>query len=132
MTLAVQILSGALLAAGCFFSLVGAIGLNRLPDFYTRSHACGMTDTMGAGLILAGLMVYALYPLQIAVLIKLVAVLIFLLVTSPISSHAVTRAAWQSGLMPRLAGDLPEGVAPSSAKGVDPVVSAPASDEEAP
>jgi multicomponent Na+:H+ antiporter subunit G len=110
MTLAVHVLSGILMVLGSFFSLIGGIGLNRLPDFYTRSHACGMTDTLGAGLLLAGMMVYTLYPLDLAALIKLVTVLVFLVLTSPISSHAVTRAAWQSGLVPRLSTPLPEGI----------------------
>ena len=105
MTLALDILSGLLLAGGSFFCLVGGVGLNRFPDFYTRSHAVGVTDTMGAGLILAGLMLQTLAPFQLFVLVKLVTVMVFLLVTSPISGHAVTRAAWQSGLMPHLTHD---------------------------
>ena len=48
-------LSWICLLAGGFFVLVGGIGLIRLPDFFTRLHAAGITDTMGAGLILLGL-----------------------------------------------------------------------------
>lgn len=112
MMMVLHVISGVLLALGCFFSLIGGIGLIRLPDFYTRSHAVGVADTMGAGLIMAGLMVHTLTIIdtiglhgEVMVLIKLVAVLVFLLVTSPISGHAVTRAAWRSGLMPVLADE---------------------------
>jgi multicomponent Na+:H+ antiporter subunit G len=101
------VLSSILLVLGGLFSLIGALGLLRLPDFYTRSHAVGVADTLGAGLIMIGLRVYTLTLIdtiglhgEVLVLIKLVAVLTFLLVTSPIAGHAVTRAAWRSGLEP--------------------------------
>ena len=93
-----DVLSMICLSLGCFFSLVGGIGLLRLPDFYTRGHAVGVTDTCGAGLVFLGLMFQA--PDHM-VLIKLIAVIVFLLVTSPISSHAVAKAAWRSGLEPQ-------------------------------
>ena len=51
----IDIVSGIFLAAGVFFLLTGALGIIRLPDVFTRLHAAGMTDTMGAGLILVGL-----------------------------------------------------------------------------
>ena len=56
MQAALDILAWTLLGLGTFFCLVGGIGLNRFPDFYTRIHANGVTDTLGAGLILTGLM----------------------------------------------------------------------------
>ena len=55
----VDYLSLVLLAGGSFFCVVGAIGLLRLPDFYTRLHGAGIIDTLGAGLILVGLMMQA-------------------------------------------------------------------------
>lgn len=55
MTLALDLLSWLALLGGLFFLAVGGIGLLRLPDFYTRLHAAGITDTLGAGLILLGL-----------------------------------------------------------------------------
>jgi len=54
-----DIASWALIIAGSFFTVVGAIGLVRMPDVYTRMHAASVTDTLGAGLLLAGLMVQA-------------------------------------------------------------------------
>ncbi len=88
-------LSWIFIAIGSFFCIVGGLGLLRLPDFYTRSHAVGVTDTCGATLVLVGLMMQSPDGM---VLIKLVTVMTFMLVTSPISSHAVTKAAWRSGL----------------------------------
>ena len=49
--LILNLISAGLLAAGSIFVLIGAFGLIRLPDFYTRLHAAGITDTLGAELI---------------------------------------------------------------------------------
>ena len=53
--LVLDLISAGLLAAGSIFVLIGGFGLIRLPDFYTRLHAAGITDTLGAELILLGL-----------------------------------------------------------------------------
>ena len=86
-----------LLLAGSFFCIVGGIGLVRLPDFFARIHGAGITDTLGAGLVLAGLMVQAGLTL---VTVKLVMVVAILLITGPTATHAVARAARLSGLEP--------------------------------
>ena len=57
MAVVIDILSWILLLAGAGFMLVGGIGVLRLPDVYMRAHAGGITDTLGAGLVLMGLMV---------------------------------------------------------------------------
>ena len=89
-------LVGALLAlAGSLFYLTAAVGLLRLPDFYARTHAAGIADTLGAGLILVGLMLQA-GPTLIGV--KLVFTLVFLLLTSPIACHALVKAAYSGGV----------------------------------
>ncbi|MCP3980493.1 MAG: monovalent cation/H(+) antiporter subunit G [bacterium] len=92
-----EILVWTLLVGGSLFALVGGIGLLRLPDYFTRMHAAGITDTMGAGLILSGLMLQEGLSL---VTFKLVAILFFLLVTSPTSTHALAQSAWSHGLRP--------------------------------
>lgn len=45
-----------LLSTGAFFCAVGGLGILRLPDFYSRQHAAGITDTLGSSLVLIGLM----------------------------------------------------------------------------
>jgi len=92
-------LSWTCLLGGGFFAVVGGIGLIRLPDLYTRMHAAGITDTMGAGLILLGLMLQS--GLSLATL-KLGLVLGFLLLTSPTATHALARAALAAGVRPLL------------------------------
>jgi multicomponent Na+:H+ antiporter subunit G len=92
--------SGALLAAGSFLVLVGALGLLRMPDFFTRMHAAGITDTLGADLILLGLMFQAGFSL---VSVKLLLIGAFLFFTSPTSTHAIANAGYTAGLRSSLA-----------------------------
>jgi len=102
MQLLLDIASWVFLLTGSFFAVVGGIGLLRLPDFYSRIHAGGITDTMGAGLILTGLMFQAGDWL---VVFKLAMILFFLLLTSPTSAHALSKAARADGIRPRLADE---------------------------
>ena len=99
-----DILSWVFLLGGSFFVLTGGIGVLRMPDVYTRSHAAGVTDTLGAMLILVGLMFQA-GPNLISV--KLLLILLFLLFTSPTSSYALNHTAWAKGLKPVLDSDPP-------------------------
>ncbi|MBU50478.1 MAG: sodium:proton antiporter [Deltaproteobacteria bacterium] len=96
-------LSWALLVSGSFFCIVGGIGLIRFPDFYTRMHAAGVTDTLGASLILVGLMIQATHHHQTFTNIaKLILILLFLLLTSATSSHALAKSALNHGPQPLL------------------------------
>ena len=87
------------IVAGLFFVLPGAVGVLRLPDFFTRIHAAGMTDTLGAELIIVGLMIQSGFT-QLS--LKLLLVAILLLITSPTATHAVANAAHHAGLKPLL------------------------------
>ena len=75
-----------------------------MPDVYTRSHAAGITDTMGAILVLVGLMFQAGLTL---ITVKLIMILVFLLFTSPAASYALNHTAWSKGLRPKLDSDPP-------------------------
>jgi len=97
--LGLDMTSAALMITGAVFVLAGAIGVIRLPDFYTRMHAAGVTDTLGAELIVIGLMLQAGFTLVTAKL-ALLGLLLFL--TSPTATHAVANAAYKSGLKPML------------------------------
>ena len=97
-----DVLSWTLILAGSFFLLVGAIGLLRFPDFYTRTHAGSITDTLGAGLLLLGLILQA-GPTLIAV--KLVLLMGFIALTSPTAGHALAKAAYLRGLKPWAKGE---------------------------
>ncbi len=99
---ALTLLTWALLALGAFFLLVGSLGMVRLPDIFTRTHAAGMTDTMGAGMILVGLAVYNGADL---VTVRLILILAFLWFASPIATHAVAKAALSGGIKPYTVGE---------------------------
>ncbi len=92
-----DVVSGLMLAAGAFLALVGAVGIIRLPDVFARMHGAGMIDTLGAGLILVGLMVQAGFTMTT---VKLILITIFLLFTTPTTTHALATAALKSGLKP--------------------------------
>ena len=106
MSALVDLVSGLCLLAGAFFCVVGAIGMLRMPDAYTRMHAASVADTLGAGLILFGLLLQAGFTLVAA---KLVMIGLLIFFASPTASHALTRAALLSGVKPRLAepGEAP-------------------------
>lgn len=106
MDLVFDVLTWLFLMTGLFFMLVGTAGVLRMPDVFTRLHAAGMTDTMGAGFLLLGMGVHTVLGIidgemgSWAVLVRLVLVYAFLTFTSPISTHALARAAIAGGVEP--------------------------------
>ena len=97
MNLLLDTLSWVLLTLGGFSILIGGIGALRMPDLYTRMHAASVTDSLGAILVLVGIMLQAGWSLAT---IKLIAILLFLLLTSPTSSNALASAALLAGTRP--------------------------------
>lgn len=108
MGLALDIVSIACLLIGSAFAVIGGLGLVRLPDFFTRIHGAGITDTMGAGLILFGLMLQAGLTL---ITVKLLLIWFLLFLTTPTSTHALAKSALAHGLDPQLA-DTEEELSP--------------------
>jgi multicomponent Na+:H+ antiporter subunit G len=94
-----------LLAAGGAFVFIGGVGVLRLPDFYTRIHAAGVTEVLGMMLVLAGIIALIGLSLNAA---KVLAILLFLLLTGPTSAYALANAAWLSGVKPQLHPDTPD------------------------
>ena len=104
--LIVDILSWGLIVIGSVAMLIGGVGVLRFPDVYTRMHAASITDTLGAGALLVGLILQAGFTL---VAVKLFFMLVFLFFTSPTSSFSLAHAALSSGVEPVLDTDLREG-----------------------
>ena len=100
MTLWIDGLSWSCLVAGGLFCVVGAVGMVRMPDVYTRMHAASVIETLGVGLILLGLLLQAGFTL-VAVKLLIIGLLIFF--ASPTATHALARAALVRGLEPLLA-----------------------------
>ncbi|MGA0024531.1 MAG: monovalent cation/H(+) antiporter subunit G [Burkholderiales bacterium] len=96
----VNVVSWACLLAGAVFCVIGALGMLRMPDFYTRVHAASVTDTAGAGLLLLGMMLQAGFTL---VTVKLIIIGLLIFFTSPTATHALCKAALTRGLKPLLA-----------------------------
>lgn len=87
----------ALVVVGLFFTIVAAVGLIRLPDLYTRAHATSKADTLGTILTLAGVAVVFQSGVP---RVKLVLLAVFMLITTPTATHAITRAAHDQGIVP--------------------------------
>lgn len=92
-----DILSIIFISAGLFFLVVAAIGVIRLPDAFSRSHAVSLTDSLGAFLMLTGIAFYEGWDKST---MKIIAVLALLFILNPVISHAAIRAALRSGLKP--------------------------------
>ncbi|OGP54309.1 MAG: hypothetical protein A2162_12790 [Deltaproteobacteria bacterium RBG_13_52_11b] len=107
----VNMIVTALFGVGVLFALVGAIGLLRLPDFYTRLHATGKCDTLGGGLIILGAMIYHIfrYPETLLVTAKLAFLVVFIFIANPTATHAIMKAAYKTGVKPWRLGEERKG-----------------------
>lgn len=90
-------LAAILIVGGVFFLTVSSLGIVRLPDFYSRTHAVGKSETLGAMLVLGGLAAYNGFQVNS---LKLVMMLVFIALANPTATHAIARAAARSGLQP--------------------------------
>lgn len=99
MNILIDLASWMLLVTGGGFCLIGSIGLLRMPDFYTRAHAASVSDSLGAALVLLGLLLQAGWTL-VTVKLAIIGLLIFF--TSPAATHALVKAALGRGLKPLL------------------------------
>lgn len=102
MTLLVDVASWLFLLLGSFFTVVGALGLVRMPEIFTRMHAASVTDTLGVGFLLIGMALQAGFDL---VTLKLVFLALLFLATGPVVTHALAQACLHEGVVPQLAED---------------------------
>ncbi len=98
--------SWVLIVLGSGFCVIGALGLLRMPDFFTRMHAASLIDTLGAWLLLFGMMLQAGFSL---ITVKLIFLALLLFFTSPTATHALARAARARGLEPMAKENLTHG-----------------------
>ena len=92
-----SILGAVTLSIGLFFMAVTAVGLLRLPDFFTRVHAVSKSETLGIALVLGGLMIHDGVSL---VSFKLALIVVFVAIANPVAAHLLTRAAVRTGILP--------------------------------
>ena len=95
MDILLNVSSGLFLLIGSFLCLTGGLGILRFPDFYTRMHAVGVSDTLATAMILIGLI---LHNPDFLVDVKLVTILIMTIFLSPTASHALANAAMHNEL----------------------------------
>lgn len=95
MTVMLDITGAVLVALGSLFILSGSVGLVRFPDFYTRSHAVGVTDSSGAGLILVGLVTQTS---NVETVVRLILIILFMFLTGPTATHILAEAARKDGV----------------------------------
>ncbi|MGD9670522.1 MAG: monovalent cation/H(+) antiporter subunit G [Hyphomicrobiaceae bacterium] len=113
MDLIINVASWVLILVGSFFVVVGAIGLIRMPDMYTRMHAGSVIDTTGAGFLILGMILQAGMSL---IALKLLFILAIFFFTGPVVSHALAQAALAAGIEPELTEDRRARGAETSAK----------------
>lgn len=111
MAVILDYLSWAAIVIGSGFSLIGAVGIIRMPDVYTRIHAASLIETMGVGMILLGLGLQAGFTL---ITVKLFIIFAFLFFTNPTTTHALTRALYHAGVIPVVNGNRSVGEPKSS------------------
>ncbi|GAA0772680.1 monovalent cation/H(+) antiporter subunit G [Roseibium denhamense] len=97
MTAVVAIITGIMLIIGALFALIASIGLLRLKDVYMRTHAASKAGTLGSGLMLLAL---ALYAGDASVVTRAIAGVVFFLLTAPIAAHLLAKAAYEAGYQP--------------------------------
>ena len=90
----IALLTALLILVGAGFALVAAIGINRLPDVYTRMHAASKAGTVGSGLMLLAV---ALHAGDLSTLARALAGFFFFVLTAPISAHLLAMAAHKMG-----------------------------------
>jgi len=98
----IDLIATVLMAFGAFFMFTGALGLLRLPDFYTRLHATGKCDTLGEVLLIVGCMVYQGWAF---ITIKLFFLMLFIFIANPVATHAIMKAAYVTGVKPWKKGE---------------------------
>ena len=92
-----------LTVAGLLFFFATTVGLLRFPDFYSRMHAAGKWDTLSSLLMLLALALYNFHEANLAnllVAIKILLIVVFIFMASPTATHAITDAAFESGVKP--------------------------------
>jgi len=99
----IELLSWFCFLSGGFLCVTGGVGLLRFPDFFTRVHAAGVTETLAAPLMLGGLILQSDWSLDT---VKILLIMGFILATNPTATHAMARAALHGSHSPRVLGDL--------------------------
>jgi len=102
MTMVIELLSGLCLLFGSVLCVTGGVGLFRMPDFFSRVHASGVTETLAAPLLLIGLLLQMEWSLD---MVKVIMILLVVLATNPTATHAMAKATLHGGQRPLVLAD---------------------------
>lgn len=97
MNVIIEIIISIMIIIGGLLSILAAIGVIRLPDVYTRTHAAGISNTFGVSLLLFATVGYFFHSGEGFNARVLLAVL-FIFLTTPVASHLINRAAYDTGV----------------------------------
>ncbi len=97
MQLVQDIIGLALVLLGLVFMALGSLGIVRLPDFFSRTHAASKVDTVGIVVVLFGIAVLEGFTLDAG---KVLVAAVFIMLTNPVAAHALARAALKQGIKP--------------------------------
>jgi len=103
-----KVVSAVLGILGLVFFTGGAVGIIRMPDFYSRLHPAGKLDTLASLLVMTGLALYNLHHLDLnAVLtsLKMLLIVVFIFLSSPTATHGIVDAGVRAGLEPWRKGE---------------------------
>lgn len=107
MSVLINVLAITMISGGLVFFFGAALGLLRLPDFYTRMHAAGKGDTLSSLLILGGFAVFQFQHIEhlggwisLVTCVKILGICAFIMLTSPTSTHALMEAGYEDGIIP--------------------------------
>ena len=121
----IEAISIVMIVSGLIFFLAAVVGIIRFPDFYTRMHAAGKGDTLSTILVIGGIALYYVnqhgWTLEaILVGLKMLAIVVFIFIASPTSTHVLMQAGYDAGVKPVSkkdeAVDLQETKTPSNKK----------------
>ena len=102
MMLAIEVASWVFILLGSSFTIVGALGLVRMPEVFTRMHAASVIDTTGVGFLILGMCLQAGFGL---VTLKLLFLMVLFVFTGPVVTHALAQACLHEGIEPQLSED---------------------------
>ena len=97
------LIAAVMVLVGLVFFFGGAVGMIRLPDFYSRLHAAGMLDTMGLLLSMGGMALYLVVDFNLGNFLsalKIILIVAFIFITSPTATHAIVDAGIRAGMKP--------------------------------
>lgn len=103
MALLINSISIFFMVMGLLFFLGGAVGIIRMPDFYSRLHPAGKLDTLGIMAMVIGLVIFNLHHLSLAtvlVSVKMLLIVFFVFMSSPTATHSIVDAGMRAGLRP--------------------------------